>query len=334
MSKRDSDPVDVRLKDLEVFCEVVHQRSFSKAAQAFSFSQSVASETVKDLETRLGVQLLDRSQRPPAVTKGGEIFFEGCHELLDQFRRLVDRVQQLRDKVVGTVRVAAIYSVGLLQMERHVKQFEERYPDAALKLRYLHPDKVIQQVLSDEADLGLVSFPNKMAEMTIIPWQEQEIVVIVPPQHRLANFGRIRAAELGGLTLVGYTPELAFRKETERWLKSVHATCEFVQEFDNIEHIKRAVEIGSGAALVPLSTVKRELEIGSLKAVQLQDARWVRPLGIIHRKNKSLTTAAQRFLDLLLRDPESQTRPGQHAESAGGRAVASSASDAAAGTEG
>lgn len=295
----------MHLRDLEIFCDVVQQRSFSKAAKLHSVSQPVASETVKALEDHFGVELINRSKRPLELTPAGQIFCDGCREMLDSFRRLEDRILQLRDKVVGPVRVAAIYSVGLLQMDCYVKQFELLYPDAVLELRYLHPEAVLERVLDDSADLGIVSFPPKRADLHCIPWQEQPIVLVVSPAHRLASRHSVSVREIDGEAMVSYTPELQVRSEMDRWLRQAKVNVDVVHEFDNIENIKRAVEVGSGVALLPVPTVRREVEIGSLKAIPLDDVQWVRPLGVVYKKSKTLTAAVSRFLDLLHEPPES-----------------------------
>jgi DNA-binding transcriptional LysR family regulator len=163
-------------------------------------------------------------------------------------------------------------------------------------------------VLDDQADLGLMSFPPKRAELTVIPWQEQEIVVVVPPQHRLGPRQKISVAELNGESMVAFTSGLQIRTEMDRWLRQAKVQVKVVHEFDNIENIKRAVEVGSGFALLPIPTVRRELEIGSLRAVRVEDVKWARPLGIIHRKHKVLTTAVNKFLELLQQPPESFLR--------------------------
>lgn len=299
----------MNLRDLELFCEVASLRSFSRAAKALGVSQPVASETVKAIEKHLGLELINRDKRPLELTPSGQSYYAGCRELLESYRRLEDRVLQARDQVTGPVRIAAIYSVGLLQMDCYVKQFEHLYPDAALELRYLHPDAVLERVSNDEADLGLMSFPPKRADLTCIPWQEQEMVVVVAPQHRLGARKSLVAAELDGESLVTFTSGLQIRVELDRWLRQVKVSVDVVHEFDNIETIKRAVEIGSGIALLPITSVRREMEIGSLRMLKLEDVRWVRPLGIIHKRNSSLTTAVQRFLELLHEPPESFFRP-------------------------
>lgn len=300
----------MNLRDLELFCEIASLGSFSKAAKAHGISQPAASEIVKALEEQLGVDLLNRAVRPLELTPEGRIYYDGCRELLDDYRRLEDRILQRRDKVVGPVRVACIYSVGLLQMDCYVKEFERLYPDAALDLQYLHPEEVVERVASEEVDLGLMSFSPRRADLVCETWQDQPIVVVVAPQHRLSNRKSLRVSELDGESLVGFTSELRMRQEVDRWLKQVKISMNVVHTFDNIENIKRAVEVGSGIGLLPIATVRRELEIGSLIAIELEDVAWVRRLDIVYKRTKPFTTAISRFLELLHQDPETFSRRG------------------------
>lgn len=299
----------MNLRDLELFCEVALRGSFSKAAKTHNISQPAASEIVKAIEEHLGCELLNRAIRPLELTPEGRIYYDGCRELLDSYRRLEDRILQRRDKVVGPVRVASIYSVGLLQMDCYVKEFERLYPDAALDLQYVHPQDVLAKVLNEEVDLGLMSFAPRRPDLVYETWQDQKVVVVVAPQHRLADRSSVRVSELDGESLVSFTPELRMRQEIDRWLKQAKVAVNVVHTFDNIENIKRAVEVGSGLGLLPVTTVRREVEIGSLVALELKDVNWVRRLDIIYRRTKPFTTAISRFLELLHRDPETFSPP-------------------------
>jgi DNA-binding transcriptional LysR family regulator len=301
----------MHLRFVEIFCEVAQRRSFSKGARALDVSQSSASQAVSLLEKRLGTQLIDRSKRPLELTPSGEVYFEGCRELLERFRAIEDRIQTIQDRVAGPVRVAAIYSVGLMQMERSVQRFEELYPDARLRLEYLHPDRVYQQLMEDEADVGLVSYPRNGGDFESIDWQEQPMVLVVPPGHRLAGRASVEIAAIEGEDYVGFTQELTIRREVDRQLKRSKVAVRVVHEFDNIETIKRAIEIGSGVALLPGPTVGPEVAAGRLKAIELADVELVRPLGIVHKRNKQLTTAVQKFVELLQEeDAAGEARPG------------------------
>ena len=143
--------------------------------------------------------------------------------------------------------------------------------------------------------------------------------MVVPPEHSLAKRDWLKAEELEGENLVGFTADLQMRTETDKWLKQAKVHVNVVHAFDNIENIKRAVEVGSGIALLPVPTVRREAELGSLVAIPLEDVTWFRRLALIHKRTKPFTTAITRFLELLQQDPETFSGPGQSHDAAGSR---------------
>src|SRR5580765_7793338 len=144
---------------LKIFCDIVRHKSFSRAATANHISQSAASQNVLQLEKGLGVRLIDRSKRPFELTPEGEVYYEGCKGLVERYYAVEEQVKALRNQVAGTVSVAAIYSVGLSGMSSYVQQFARLYPQANIRLAYLHPDRVYESVINEEADLGLISYP-------------------------------------------------------------------------------------------------------------------------------------------------------------------------------
>ena len=291
------------LRTVELFCDVVALRSFSKAASERDVTQSSVSQSIAALEKRLAVQLIDRGKRPFELTPAGVVYHEGCRALLDDYRKLEDRVRQMVDKVVGKVRIAAIYSVGLSEMDRYVAKFREQFPEVELRIDYLHPDEVYRRVSADEADLGLVSFPKEGGEFTAQEWQQQPMVLVVPPDHKLVDEGReqsgVPVQALEGEDFVCFTEELKIRRQIDRWLKAEKVSVNVVHSFDNIENIKRAVEIGSGVSILPEPTVRREVDAGTLVSLHVKDVAWHRPIGVIHRRNKTLSTAASKFKELL-----------------------------------
>lgn len=318
----------MHLRFVELFCDVVQHRSFSKAAAAHDVSQSSASQAVHALEERLGTLLIDRSKRPFELTPAGEVYYNGCRALVDGYRAVEDQVLRLRDKVTGPVRVVAIYSVNLLQMDCYLKRFGELYPEAWVRVDYQHPEAVYEQVLHDEADLGLVSFPRDRGEITSIPWQSQPMVLVVPPSHPLAGRESVSVQDISGEDFVGFTTDLTIRKQVDRWLKASRIAVNIVHEFDNIENIKRAVEAGSGVAILPLPTVRREVENHALSALPLSDVQWLRPLGIVHKRHKTLSTAVLKFIELLHQDPATFPRGGVPHPEAGPEAPPDTAPEA------
>lgn len=295
----------MHLESLKIFCDVVRWASFSRGAAENGISQSSASQSVHQLELRLGVKLIDRSKRPLVPTPQGKVYYEGCKDLVGRYLEVENRVKALEDarNVVGTVGVASIYSVGLHHMSRFVRTFGERYPGASVRLEYLHPTRVVESVTAGGTELGLISFPKRWPELTVIPWRAEEMVLAVHPSHRFAGRGSVDVHELDGETFISYDPDLSIRRAIDRSLRYHEVTFSVALEFDNIENIKRAVEIPAGVAILPEPTLAREVEAGTLVAVRISgqdpDHRLTRPLAVIHRRHHQLGLTASRFLKLL-----------------------------------
>jgi DNA-binding transcriptional LysR family regulator len=304
----------MQLESLKIFCDVVRWASFSRGATENGISQSSASQAVHQLEVRLGVKLIDRSKRPLVLTPRGKVYYDGCKDLVDRYVDLENRVKALDDDdtVVGTVGVAAIYSVGLNHMSQYVKTFEERHPGANVRLEYLHPSRVLERVTSGDAELGLLSFPRKWAELNVIAWREESMVLTVHPSHAFAQRSCISIAELSGEPFVAFDPDLSIRRAIDRFLRRHEVQVDVVLEFDNIENIKRAVEIPSGVSILPEPSLAQEIKAGTLVAVRFQSADTAdcltRPLAIVHRRQASLEPATTKFLELLLAEHVTEKR--------------------------
>lgn len=290
----------MHIKSLKVFCDVVSRRSFSKAADDNGMSQSGASQTVHHLEDRLGVKLIDRSKRPFTLTKEGSVYYEGCRKLVQRFNALEEEVRNLHQTVAGRVAVASIYSVGLSHLSGHVKEFMARNPKADLRLEYQHPDKVWQMVEFDEVDLGIVSYPKSTRTTKAVPWLDEPMVVVCSPNHPFAGRESVSIGELQDIDFVGFDSELKIRQELNKSFAGHEVSPRIEMEFDNIETIKRAVEIDSGISILPLPSVEREVALGTLAAIPLDDIQLTRPVGMVCRRGKELGRTTERFIKLLL----------------------------------
>ncbi|HEU5116204.1 MAG TPA: LysR family transcriptional regulator, partial [Isosphaeraceae bacterium] len=251
--------LNIQLKALKIFCDVVRLASFSRGAGENDISQSSASQAVNQLEKHLGVKLIDRSKRPLVPTNEGRAFYEGCKDIVDHYLEVEGRVRSMGNpcKVSGTVHVASIYSVGLSHMKRYAERFSHENPGARVRVEYQHPSQVVESVLDGSVELGIVSYPKKWAELTVLPWREEEMVVVVPPGHRLAGLGSVGVKELDGESFVAFDTDLAIRRVIDRFLRKRGVHVDVTLEFDNIEHIKRAVEVHSGVAILPEPTLER-----------------------------------------------------------------------------
>jgi DNA-binding transcriptional LysR family regulator len=304
----------MQFESLKIFCDVVRSASFSRGAMENGISQSSASQAVQHLEERLGLKLIDRSKRPLVLTPPGKVYFEGCRELVDRYFELEKRVKGVDDNatVAGTVGVAAIYS-GLHCMTQYVKTFQERYARASVKLEYLHPARVIERVTSGEAELGLLSFPKKWPDLNVQTWREEEMVLTVHPTHRFAKRSKVAVSELEGEPFIAFDTDLSIRRAIDKFLRKHSVQVDVVLAFDNIENIKRAIEVPAGVSILPEPSLVQEIHAGTLVAIPIEGRdpgdRLTRPLAIIHRRQSCLEPAASKFLELLISQEVGCSRP-------------------------
>ena len=292
----------MNLETLRLFCDVVRLRSFSRAAAAGGVSQSAASQAIQQLEGELDAPLLDRTRRPLEPTAEGRAFYEACRGLLAGFEKARADLAASRQRVEGTVRVAAIYSVGLHDMSRHMQPFMSAYPHVRVLLECLHPHKVVEAVLNDEADLGVLSYPAASRALQVLPLREEPMVVVTHPSHRLARRRRVSPADLDGERFVAFDHDLPIRRAIDRALKQHGVRVDVAMEFDNVETIKQAIGIAAGISILPAPTVQKESEIKTLACADLALPGLVRPIAIIHRRGRHLTAAVSRFIAQLRED--------------------------------
>jgi len=292
---------------LKLFRDIAQARSFSKGALMNELSQSAASQMVQDLESSLGVALLDRSTRPLSVTAAGQIYLEYCRDILGRRDELLAALGNIKQTVEGTARVASIYSIGFSEMVQIEKEFARRHPDAQLEVQYLRMERVYEAVTEDRADLGLVSFPEASRVIQAIPWRREEMVLATAPDHALARKaaaiqGTLPPRELQHADFIGFDEELPIRRAIDAFLKKNGVEVNLAMQFDNLQMVKEAVVQRVGVSILPARALREDIRQKRLVTIRLAGAALYRPLGIIHRKKKRFHQAAQAFLNLLLAD--------------------------------
>lgn len=287
------------LSNLRLIRDVANYQSVSKGAKLSELSQSAASQALQEVEKELGVAIFDRSCRPLVLTAAGKICLDYCKDMLRRHEVLQAELASFRQQTDGTVRIAAIYSVGLSEMSRIEERFAERFPDAELDVQYLRPERVWEAVVRDEADLGLMSYAESSRDVVAIPWRDEEMVVAVSPDHRLARRSGARALDLAGESFVGFDDDLPIQQQISRYLKEHRVEVEVVLRFDNVEMIKQAVAHGAGISIMPERVMREDMLQGRLMALPLEPAELFRPVRIVHRRRKAFNDVMIGFLELL-----------------------------------
>jgi LysR family transcriptional regulator, transcriptional activator of the cysJI operon len=289
----------MQIESLKVFCDLSETESFTKAAQINHVTQSAVSQQISSLERQFKSLLIERSKKKFRLTREGQVLYEYSKQIIQTYDALFSRLQEIKDIVSGTIRVATIYSIGLHDLPPYLKKFLKAYPTVNVHVEYRRSNQVYEDVLGNVVDLGLVAYPARDAKLEIVPLRKDMMVLICHPQHPLAKAKTVELKEIAGQKFIGFEPDIPTRRAIDKILKESGVVVQHVMEFDNIETVKRAVEIDAGIAIVPHGTITQEIAKQTLSEIRIEDQEFYRPLAAIHKKSKVLSPAIKQFLNVL-----------------------------------
>lgn len=289
----------MQIESLKVFCDLAETESFTKAAQINQITQSAVSQQISSLEKQFKSLLIERSKKKFRLTREGQLLYEYSKQIIQTYELLHSRLQEIKDIISGTIRVATIYSIGLHDLPPYIKKFLKSYPTVNVHVEYRRSNQVYEDVLGNVVDMGLVAYPNKDSKLEIIPLRRDKLVLICHPSHPFVKLKSVPLASVSGQKFIGFEPDIPTRKAIDKILKDNSVEVQHVMEFDNIETVKRAVEIDAGISIVPQGTIMQEVSKQTLAQVELENAEFYRPLAAIYKKNKVLSPAMRQFLSIL-----------------------------------
>ncbi len=289
----------MQIESLKMFCDLVETESFTKAAQINGVTQSAISQQMSSLERIFKSLLIERSKKQFRLTREGQVFYDYSKQILQSYDSLHSRMQELKDIISGSIRVSTIYSIGLHDLPQYVSRFMKSYPTVNVNVQYRRANQVYDDVLSNVVDLGLVAYPVKDPKLEITALRKEPLVLICHPQHPFAKLKSVKLKALAGQNVIGFEPDVPTRKALDKILKEHDVAVKYVMEFDNVDTVKRAVEIDAGISIVPQVTITQEVAKHTLVPVPFADGDFFRPIAAIHKKNKVLSPALKQFLAIL-----------------------------------
>jgi LysR family transcriptional regulator, transcriptional activator of the cysJI operon len=292
----------MQFDQLRLFVDLVREQSFTRVALLHSITQPAVSLRIQKLEEDLGTQLLERTTRRVLVTEEGRIVYEYAQDMLGRADEVKTVLQSRRDRVVGTIRLATVHTIGLYELPAMLKEFIRRHQEVQVRIDYRSSEQVMHAVLEGSADLGLVAYLEPHDGLTAIPFYEDELGVICSREHPLAGRQSVSLAELAGQPFVGFEADMPTRKAVDALIRGAGVSVDVRMQCDNIDILKRMVEVGLGISVVPLLSVREELRQGTLRALSFAEGPVRRPLAIIHRRAKMLSRAHEAFISLLVQE--------------------------------
>jgi len=288
---------------LKIFCDLADLRSFSRTADKHLLSQSAVSQQLAQLELAHKCQLIDRKKRPIELTKAGQLMYKASKDILDRYEQLKNELRTMQKSTASRINVAAIFSIGMNTLPDYVKKFLVSYPDVNVHIEYFSAAKIYELVLAGDIDIGLVAVPKRDKRLDVYDFEDELLVVACSPKHPLSYESQVDIHKLQFERFIAFEKGVPTRAWIDSILERYNIVVRPIMEFDNIETVKRAVEINSGVSILPQSAILQELGSGTIKAISFSNERFVRPTGIIVRKGKILSQAGRYFIELLRKKP-------------------------------
>ena len=289
----------MQIESLKMFCDLAETESFTKAAQINEVTQSAVSQQISSLERQFKSLLIERSKKKFRLTREGQVLYDYSKQIIQTYEGLQSKLQEIKDIVSGTIRVTTIYSIGLHELPPYIKKFLKSYPTVNVHVEYRRANQVYDDVLSNVVDLGLVAYPSRDNRLETVALRKDPMVFICHPQHPLAKSKSLRLKAINGQKFIAFEADIPTRKALDKILKDNGVDVQTVMEFDNVETVKRAVEINAGISIVPQSTITQEIAKQTLACVAFEEESLYRPLAVIYKKNKVLSPAMKQFIGLL-----------------------------------
>ena len=283
---------------LHTFLEIVRLKSFSKAAQTCYRTQPAISAQVRQLEQELRTELFERFGSRISLTTAGRIFAGYAEQMLDLLRRAKDSIAELEHNPRGELVIAANEATCIYVLPKVFSQFRELFPQVQLQVDRSYGARVVEAVMDNTADFGLTQLPVEEKRLQVVSIHHDEIRLIVPARHPLAEKKTVAAQDLTEDFLLlpkhGKT-----RTRLNEWLELVEDQVQVSMELDSTEMMKRFVMAGLGLTFLAVSNCREEIAAGKLRAIPLTPEPMIRRLGLIYRKDKALSKAALGFIHVV-----------------------------------
>ncbi|TKH07461.1 LysR family transcriptional regulator [Peribacillus simplex] len=285
---------------LKVFVTVIEQKNFSRAGDILNLSQPGVSLHIRNLENELGTKLIYRSPKQVQITEPGKILYRHAKQMLNHYETAKREINEFNNVVSGTMKIGASFTIGEYYLPKVLAEFAAQYPMVDIQIIISNSNDVIQGIRSNKLDIGLIEGETDYKDIDVRPFMNDEMIVVVPPDHPLSQMDLIEGTLLQNQTWVLREQGSGTRTYSDKLLSSLELNIKKTFIFTSIQGVKEAVMAGLGIALLSRLTVQKELKSNELKTFHLKNEPIIRPFSIV----KKLDFEASKAMELFLRKVE------------------------------
>ncbi|MDQ3013342.1 MAG: LysR family transcriptional regulator [Acidobacteriota bacterium] len=287
------------LSQLEIFLSIAEEKSFSRAAEKMLRTQPAISIAIKRLEEELGETLFDRSSKNGSMTEAGKILFSYAQRMLNLRDEAREAVSELRGMFRGRLTIGANESTSLYLLPPLLMEYRKRNPKIKIEVFRNVSEKIPLEVQERNLDFGFLSYDPMNPQLQSIEIHRDELVLVVPPKHRLAKQKQVAVKDLGEEQFVAHNVKTPSRTKIFELFAQNRTPLNICIELATLETIKEFVLLGVGIGILPRLAVENEVKTGRLVEVQVKGMKIEKTIRLVYRREASLSHAAKSFLEIV-----------------------------------
>ncbi|MGP3609701.1 MULTISPECIES: LysR family transcriptional regulator [Anoxybacillaceae] len=284
---------------LQVFVKVAEKQNFTRAAEELHMTQPAVSQHIQALERLAGTKLIERNNKYVKLNKAGQIVYHHAKEILGLYTRMNHLLDDLMNRASGTLAIGASYTYGEYILPHLIAQLRAQYPDIQPTITIGNSHEITELVSNHQLDIGIIEMEIEPKDVYIEPFAEDEMFIIASAHHPCAQKQTATMEELCRETWIIREKGSGTRKATDQLFAKSYCYPRQLMEFGSTQLIKEAVEAGLGITFLSQWTVRKELALGSLRQIHIDDAPFVRQFSFITQKTPFYTKAMEVFIDIL-----------------------------------
>jgi len=286
------------LRQLQCFSAVARNLSYTKAADELHLTQPAVSMQIRQLEQQAGLALTEQLGKKVHLTEAGEEVFRYARSILQQVDEMDDVLDKLKGFAGGRLHIAAISSANYFA-PRLLGTFHQRFPDVNVSIETTNQAAVVKLVSENEVDMAIMGQPPSESHLEALEFMDNPLIIVAPPEHRLAARKRIALKELEKEIFLIREPGSGTRGAMQRFFREQKLKLTTGMEMGSLSGIKQGVQAGLGLGLLPRGAVQVELGLGNLVELKVKGLPIQRHWYVVLHKGKRLSVAAEEFKSLL-----------------------------------
>lgn len=285
---------------MRVFVTVIEQKNFTRAAEILNISQPNVSLHIRNLENELGMKLIHRSPKYVKITEAGEILYRHAKKILQTYEEAIQEINDLRHVVTGHLRIGASFTVGEYLLPRVLADYAAQFPLVDVEIIISNTEEVISSIQANELDIGLIEGEASHSELQIEAFMEDEMFVVVPPNHPLSQGFFIAPDLMQNQTWIFREPGSGTRTFMDKLISTLHLSIKNSYVFNSNQGVLEAVKAGLGIALLSHWVVDDEITTNKVKALSLKNHKIKRTFSTVQKMEAEETKAKKMFIQKLL----------------------------------